>query len=459
MRTEERRGGPERQVLISCVSSTPFLSRVVGRIGKEPFRSRWSNLLWKWCSRHFHKYQEAPGRAIEQIYEEWAKENKDNEIGSLIDRFLSGLSSEHERNGEVSVDFLIDQAEQHFRKVQIERLREQLEAGTVEQGMAAIDSFPRINLHCPPRIDVLRDRAVQKQALEQQQQVLIEYDGAAGEFFGDELSRDSFIGIMAQAKGGKSYTLLDIAWRGMEQGKKVAYFQVGDLSRDQIMRRFQRRAAQRPIKAISIRFPISIVLGSGYRDLAVVAYEERDFPEKINWQEARKAYRQIAKRCDGGISLSYHPICTVSVADIKSVLEGWDREGFVADVVIIDYAGNLAPVDYKMSPVDQVSQTWALLRQLSEVRKCLVVTAQQSNKEGFSSWVLTRKHFSSSKMILAHVTGFLGVNMTDEEKGRGIIRYNWVLRREGQFTESYCLYAASCLEVANPMVVTCLPAR
>jgi hypothetical protein len=62
-------------------------------------------------------------------------------------------------------------------------------------------------------------------------------------------------------------------------------------------------------------------------------------------------------------------------------------------------------------------------------------------------------------MILAHCTAFLGVNMTDEEKQRGILRYNFVVRREDAYSESFCLYAGSYLAAADPLAVTTLPPK
>ena len=59
-------------------------------------------------------------------------------------------------------------------------------------------------------------------------------------------------------------------------------------------------------------------------------------------------------------------------------------------------------------------------------------------------------------MIFAHVTSMIGINITDEERQSGIIRYNFAVRREEQFSENRCLHCASCLDVCNPIVVSCL---
>ena len=53
-------------------------------------------------------------------------------------------------------------------------------------------------------------------------------------------------------KRGKTFWLIDMAWRGMLQRKKVAFFATGDMSQRQMMRRFIARAAKRPFKADTI---------------------------------------------------------------------------------------------------------------------------------------------------------------------------------------------------------------
>jgi hypothetical protein len=464
MRVEERDGSEERSILISCVVSNDFLGRSASKLPKNPFRAEPANRLFYLCKRYYEEYGKAPGKNIGQVVQRWADKNdSQRDVLSYMNRFLSSLSEEYERNGDWSIDFALDQAESHFNRVQLERLQESIktrcERGDIKLGLNDLDSFPRVNLRTPPYISLLRDKQAQRYALEHRQKALIRYPGAAGEFFGDELAEDSFIGVMGPMKSFKSWTLLDMAWQGVRHGRNVAYFQVGDLSRDQIICRFHQRAALRPLKAKTIRYPQGIVLPSGQREPAVLEFKDVHYENGLTWEEAEEGFERVLKKYKGDLRLSCHPVLSVSIADIKGIISAWDREGWEASTIIIDYAGNLSPIDQKARTVDQVSNTWALMRQISQVRKCLVVTANQTNKEGFSSWVLTRKHFAESKMILAHVTAFIGINATDEEKMNGVIRYNWVVRREDMFAESYCLHTGGCLSVSNPIVVSALPSR
>lgn len=457
MQTEERNGTIERRIIIAYITSDQFLARCVGKLEKEPFRSRGANLLWSWCEDHYREFGEAPKEKIGVYFERWAASTNNRDVESQISRLLSGLSEESLHIPEQDLNFVLDLAEKHLNEVKLEKLQEQIRLnnsrGKSELSLADTENFRRLKLRTPDFVDVLADKAAQRKAFEHRENVLIRMPGPAGDFFGDELSEDSFVAFLAGPKVGKSWYLLNIAWHGMRQGNKVAYFQIGDMTKNQILSRIQTRAARRPLKAKKTRIPRSVLLPEGKREMALVEYEDRVFEKDLSWKGIEKALSKIK----GDFRISCHPVETVTVHDIRSVLEDLDRTGYVAKIVVIDYLDNLAATDTKLPTHEQVAYTWALLRQLSEVRKCLVVTASQSNTEGYSSWILTRKNFSRSKMSLAHVTSMIGINQTDEEKRLGIQRLNFIVRRSEGFSETKCLYCIGYLDGADPMRLSVLP--
>lgn len=461
MLTEEWQdsGLAERRVLIPAIVNTSFLARVVGRVGKEPFSSVWSNLVWGWCRVHYGKYRSSPGRELESYFAAWAVNNGDKDLRQLVERFLISLSEEYTREQSQDQQVRLDLAESHFNTVLLQKLREELEAsltrGQTATALERTTAFRKIELSSPPSSNILEDVELQRSSLEEKQKVLIRYSGAAGEFFGDEFSENSLVAFMAPPKSKKSWTLLDTAWRGMMQGHQVAYFQVGDMTAGQVMRRFDVRAAYRPLKNKVVRLPVAMTV-MDRKQPPHIEYAARVYEEKLSVVEAHAAYLKWCEKSKGRIHLFYHPTMTITALDIRNTLESYEREDIHFPIVILDYAGNLGPMDARERPDLQVAHTWAMLRQISEGGRC-VVTADQSNKEGFKTWVLTKSNFGGSKMILAHVTAFLGINQTDEERGIQVIRYNFVVRREDEFTETKCLYASSCLDVANPLVITVLP--
>jgi len=138
------------------------------------------------------------------------------------------------------------------------------------------------------------------------------------------------------------------------------------------------------------------------------------------------------------------------VRDIESILDGWEKKrGFVPDVIVIDYADILAPEDSKKQIRDQTNETWASLRRLSQCRRCLVIAPTQADAASYDQHTQRMKNFSEDKRKLAHVTGMLGLNQTDSEKGAGLMRLNWIVLRETSFETRRCLYVAQCLSLGR----------
>lgn len=125
----------------------------------------------------------------------------------------------------------------------------------------------------------------------------------------------------------------------------------------------------------------------------------------------------------------------------------------------IDYADILAPMGGYKERRHQIDATWRGLRALSQSLHCLVLTATQADTESYSRSTLTRRNFSESKTIHAHVTGMVGINQTEKEKDQGIYRLNWIDLREGEYSFVRCCYTAACLSLSNPAVLSAFPRR
>ncbi len=177
------------------------------------------------------------------------------------------------------------------------------------------------------------------------------------------------------------------------------------------------------------------------------------FEEGLDWRKALSACKDFqqkrVKSMDHYLRMCVHPNSTVSVRDIHGTLTEWSREGWVADVVVIDYA-DILRMDYPgMEKRDCINQTWMDLRRLSQEFHCLVVTATQTNAASYKAAVVKREHFSEDKRKRAHSTGNIGLNQNELEKRLGLMRLNWILLREGEYLESRCVYVAGNPALAN----------
>ncbi len=463
MRIEKKTDNDERRVLTGMIVDKIVLGRIFSKYEPGMFQSKWANLIAQWCIKYYKKYEKAPLNQIEELYERWSTKSKDKHTINLVEKFLSGLSEEYEQTEkESNSDYLIDVAGRYFNQVKIKRLIEnvenELEDGAPEKATEQIASYNQIEMGVGEGIDILQDKEAIREAFLDKQESLITYPGALGKFFKPALERDAFIAFVGPDKVGKSFWLIDIAYRAMTQRKRTAYFEAGDQSKNQVMRRLMTRICRRPIYSGKIKFPTSIEYVKEIKQCEV-DWDVVRFPKRMSWQYAYKKCQKLMrvkiKSKTSYFRLSCHPNSTLSIRIIQSVLQNWARDGWVPDVIVIDYADILDMSHSQLEGRDLIDETWKRLRSLSQIYHCLIVTATQSDTAAYSTRVITKENFSGDKRKNAHVTGMIGLNQTDEEKKDGVTRLNWVVLREGKFRETKCVYVAGCLDVACPAIKSC----
>lgn len=453
---------------MAMIVSRPVLAAMADRWDEKGlFESRWSNLVANWCILHYRKYHKAPGKEIESIFDKWStgREGKDKETVKLIEKFLIGISSQYVREKKrTQVQFIIDLAGEHFNAVKgngvCDSAKALMEDGETTKALALLEGFKKVEMGLGSRISVLTDKSIIRDAFEEKSDPLIKYGGALGEFFGDALERDGFISFEGPEKRGKTGILIEMAWRAMEQGRKVAMFQVGDLSQAQIMRRFMVRASGRPLKAtkkgkpILIPFGLGPPQGGGEGAIASVSHKSVKFKEDLAWQDAWKACKKITSPWENDplLMLDVYPNTSISINGVASAVSRWSRNGWHPDVVIIDYADILAPIDGKVDTRHQIDSTWRGMRALSQREHCLVLTATQTNAASYDTETISMKHFSENKSKRAHVTGSVGINQTEDEKKLGIYRFSWIVGREWDYSNSTCVHTAGSMALASPFM-------
>ncbi len=456
MRIEKVSGSEERKVLTGMIVDKRVLGRITSKWRKEMFKSRWADIVGQWCRDYYLEYQDAPKGNIQGLFESWASETPDKDTIRLVEKFLEGLSDEYEQlSKESNAEYTLDLAGKHFTRVAIQKAIDQiqgdLDAGKVKKAERRLLDFHKFEMGVGECVDVLEDEDAMEEALEDSLDAIIEYPGDLGRFFRGQMTRDALVAILAPEKRGKSFHLQDHAWRALRQGKKVAFFSVGDLSKKQMMRRFMIRGAQRPLKAKTIRIPTSIKLVDGR---PVVKFEEKTFESRLKKKEVKVKMARLREklRIEEGhplLKMSVHPMSSISVKGIEAILDDWARDGWVPDVIIIDYA-DILDMPEGDDDRSKINNTWKALRKLSQTRHCLVITATQADAASYTSKLMDKSNFSEDKRKLAHVTGMYGLNQDPQEKERGIQRLNWIVLREEEFFETQCCYVAGCLSIAAP---------
>ncbi len=455
MKSRRYDGGDLRRVLIGMVTDRIVCSRIAGQWREEGlFDAVWANLIGNWCVRHVREYGQAPGDQVQAIFESWASSTKvGDETIRQVEKFLGSLSDEHDKEVNRSTDYLLDCAGRYFDRVKIKRAmtaaEEELDSNRIDRARGLLVNVGRVELGEGETVKPAEDYDAWREAFDvERQKSLVSYPGRLDWFLGSAMVRDRLIAFMAPDKTGKSFYLLDLAFRAARDRRRVAYFDTGDQSKHEVLLRLGSRAARHPHeKPKRIREPKSMDSDGK------VEFGSRTFDELLTAGEAFNAVKKAFRGKDR-LRISCHPNSSINVDGLSSILSEWSREGWVADVVVIDYADILASLPGYREKNDQIDADWRHLKRLSQELHCLVVTATQSNAAAYNNKtrLLCRHHFSGRKTKLAHVDGMAGLNVSPEDKKNGVTRINWVVRRQGNFPENRFVAVAGCLAICNPAI-------
>lgn len=462
MKVKKYQASEERTILTAMIVSSEVLDRI-GRnvkLDEKPFRDKWSNLVAKWCLEYWRTYGRSPRRAIETQFSRFAQATKDQDTVELLESFLASLSDDYKNQArETNVQYVVDLAAGLFKKVQLERMAESIEAA-LEQNDAdaaelAVTGYQKIEFAATDWINPFDHDTIREALVTKEDSTLVQFKGALGEFLNAAFERDAFISFAGPEKRGKSYWLGEVTWQALRQRRRVLHYTVGDMSKNQLMRRLLVRAARRPLRSQTIEKPTRIRKKEGVASLVTESIELK----RLSTAAATEAMDAVMTKTAAKkprLKIKCAESSTISASDIERDIADLAKEDWVPDVVVIDYADILEPEphakgwDYR----HQINETWKVLRRISQRYHILVVTATQTAATSYDTNRIKKGDFSEDKRKAAHVTGMIGINQTSDEKKLGIYRLNWIFLRDGVWTDSQVVWTAGNLALACPCMIS-----
>ncbi len=458
---ESREGERECKVLAAMIGSPAVLARVAPKWEEGMFSSPHCNLIASWCISFHQEHSTCPGKGVIHLFESWRDKNQDEETIKLVEKQLSAASAKWEEMEDgTTPEALVNIAGEHFNRVKLKRLSEaiqgDLDVGKLDKAEERINSHCKVELGAGSSVALLNDEEEIQSTFDHEfHESLVDYPGDLGKFFNRTLRRGGFIAFGGPEKSGKSYMLLDVAIRALEQHRKVAYFQVGDLTKTEFKERFLVRVARHPLTPSTVKWPTELILDDSHPK---AIHRDREFTEALNAEISIKACKKmLSKKLKTKrvfFRLSCHGNMTIDVTGMRSILESWAREDWIPDVVICDYADVLAPRSGLKDKLEQINDSWARMRTLSQECNCLLVTATQVKRSAYGKAFLTRDETADDKRKLSHVTGMVGISCGDQDKENGVARLNWVVLREREFVSSRTVTVAQCLDLSQSCVLS-----
>lgn len=249
----------ERRIIAGLIVSDDYLRRIASFWSDDLIEAPEFKRIARWCLDYWGKYERAPDRDIEQVYLTAIREEAIPKAeAELIEGILTGVSDDYGRGEQFNAAYLYDETVKFFRERELEQHNEAVadlrERGRLDEAEALASSWtPRswattrgLDLGTEPGYERLRG------AFSKATTPLFTYPGALGELLNRHLVRDGFVAFMGPEKRGKTFWLTDIAFRALRgdpalgrPGCNVAFFQAGDMTESQYLRRLAVHVAGR----------------------------------------------------------------------------------------------------------------------------------------------------------------------------------------------------------------------
>jgi hypothetical protein len=488
----------ERNITIAAIVSTEYLTAIKAIYKTSYLEIDVSRLIVSWCFDYYEEYSEAPGKEIEQIYLDKLKEKRISKdlAEELEDDILPDLNDQFEREGMFNLNYYLDQTLKYFQERSLELHTEEIQ-DLVDRGelteadkLAKEYTFQKETIQQGIYLDSDETLEKLKAAFTDVAEPIVKYPGALGTMLNRQLVRGGFVAFLGSEKRGKSFLLLDIALRALRNKANVVFFQAGDMTENQQLKRVSIYLTKRPedpkYSGIVYRPVRDCILNQiddcdrsmrecdfgpfededvndikkgltfdkikdgmkEYPDykpcrncklcsngFGSVWYEETDTGEPLTWQESQIAFKKFFRKFKNRFKLSTHPNDTLTMEEIKSLLVAWEKsDGFVPDLIIIDYADLIAHNNAdNRSGVDSV---WKGIRSMGQLKHCLMITATQADAKSYTKDRLDLTNFSEDKRKYSHVTAMYGLNQDrrGREKELGVLAMNELVVREGDFS-------------------------
>jgi hypothetical protein len=482
----------ERRIITGLIVSTEYTQQIRQYWKPGLLQSKTARMLAIWCIEYFDKYTRAPGKDIEGIYTQKLRDkNITDEQGEDIEDILDDLSDEYERSDKFNVDYLLDQTNTYFDEQNLKEftteIQSHIDRGDLSEAKKKAGEYTPISSGIKKiGIDFSNEEELLshiEKAFTYSQQPVVKYPRQMGQFLNDILVRDSLVGIMGSEKRGKTFWLLEFAIRAARQRANVAFFEAGDMSEDQIIRRISIYLAKQSDKEkysgkmyqptrdciwnqidscdlteregdhgiFSVRNDDEKknIINHIRRGITIDELKEKyeEFPDykpcynclkywKSKWgatwikhidagpplkfPKAQKAAKEFFIKQNRRFKLACYPSGTLTVKEMKTVLDIWERQDkFIPDMIVVDYPDIMAS-EIQGVPRDQENDKWAKLRGLSQARHCLILVGTQADAASYKKNWLHLDNFSEDKRKYGHVSAMIGLNQDPDGREKGL---------------------------------------
>lgn len=213
--------------------------------------------------------------------------------------------------------------------------------------------------------------------------------------------------IMGGAKKGKSTGLLHFGLKASSVGHNVLY--------------------------VTLEVAAQIIMDR--MDANVSGIDMNELSAKLN--EVNTGVQDRARlRKPGTLKIVEYPSGTLTCTELRRAIEFYRAQGIIFDLIIIDYADIMAPEIKTGNEQSDSKQIWLGMRAIGFEENAAILTATQTNRDGFKADVARAEHAAEdfNKIRIADLV--LSINRSEDERKKGEARLFFAASRnqQGEFT-------------------------
>ena len=464
----------EKMIITGMIVSQQFCRETMRFMKLEYFKNDFIKTIAKWVSQYYKDYKTNPYKDIQNIFIKNQQYLSDEE-GELISTLLQEISNQYE-NQKINIEYLIDQAFKYYATedytIRAENVENLLAKGDVKGADKQFREAVSFHRQSSDWEDPFSADSVKK--VFSQKQSFFKFGGQLGEFLGEFL-KGWLVGITGPFKRGKTFFLQEFGIIGVISGLNVVFFSL-EMSTKQMFERVYKRITG--TGSDNMIFPIFDCVSNqddtcsrkervnqirllnpdggkptwnpnmAYRVCSWCRENDPQSYIKATWKEEiikpEFDFINVSKRVGAfnrmhknSFKIKSYPRFSASVADLEADLEELKfYEGFIPDLIIVDYADILKPENPNLVGVEKEDQTWMNLGRMAMERHCLLVTGTQATRGALDAKNVGSKHTARWIGKLGHVDVMLSLNQTEEEKEEGRMRIGIMEHRHQFFLEN-----------------------
>ena len=433
----------EKDFVTSLIMSDKCCQVLLSYVKLNYFDVDYARTVVSWVNEYYRKFKHAPKDDISSLYRVHCDEIQDEALKELVLNYIQELAnSEIQINNE---DYLLDRSKDFLDYKALQNYTEELNAclqtRSMDKARKIQADYIKVNTVELNEVSLtsLSDKSIIENALSQEEEILFTLPDDLNRVIGN-IHRNDFIAILAPPKRGKSFALQYLAIQALKQRLNVVFVSM-EMTREEVIQRLWKAlwGAESGLVKDGVYEAARFVTDS---------CEEGKYKCEqisINVKNKAKSVSALQKRLrtnnnySGDIRVIAYPRFSASVKQITDRIEELADNGFIPDVVIIDYADITTPIGGGSELRNQIDEIWKYLGGFATKMYCCVITASQTNRSGMSSSSVEAESIGENFKKIAHITSMVSLEQTRKMKEEHLMRVRNIAIRNGEVEEA-CIF-------------------